>query len=148
MIAPFILAAVTNVATQFFDDFGGAWRCGNARYSAPWKIVSPDGDYWTIVTYGPPDKPGGVAYVGYLPQMHVYVYHDYHADGSFADLTASAPSDRTWHFTGSYYPAGGAKDDGPDITWTLTPQGTIQRVFSQRVDGKLIERGRDTCTKI
>lgn len=143
-----VLAAATNVSAAFFRDFGGTWTCGNATYHARWSIESPDGNYWTIVRYGSDAQHiDGTAYVGWLPQDNVYVYNDYHNDGGFAQLTASAPSDGVWHWTGKYY-ASGAKsaDTGPDITWTLK-NGTIVRAFAKRTNGKLTNTGSDTCTK-
>ena len=63
MVAALVFAAATSAATQFFQDFGGTWTCGNDKYHARWSISSPDGNAWTIVTYG-----GGTAYVGWLPK--------------------------------------------------------------------------------
>ncbi|HVA28158.1 MAG TPA: hypothetical protein VNF68_08255, partial [Candidatus Baltobacteraceae bacterium] len=74
-------------------------------------------------------------------------YDDFHVDGSQSHLTAAPPESGTWEWTGTYYPDAAAPDPGPDITWTLTPQGTIARTFAQRVNGKPIVRGSDSCTK-
>ena len=149
MFSALVLAAATSAATQFFQDFGGSWTCGNDTYHAQWTISSPDGNAWTIVTYGI-DKQhlGGTAYVGWLPQENAYVYNDFHSDGALAQLSSPLPTgNQTWHWTGTYYPVGGAKDATPDITWTLMPNGTISRKFAQRINGKLIDKGSDTCTK-
>ncbi len=149
MLSALVLAAVTSAATQFFHDFGGSWTCGNENYHTQWSITSPAGTAWTLVTYGTDkDHLGGTAYVGWLPQENAYLYSDFHTDGALARLSSPLPSDgRTWHWTGVYYPVGGAKDTTPDITWTLMPNGTIQRKFAQRINGKVIDRGSDICTK-
>jgi hypothetical protein len=145
---PSLVLAATTVATQFFDDFRGNWTCGNASYRAQWSVTSPDGDYWTIVQYGlDAQHPGGTAYVGWLAQKNVFFYNDFHNDGSFAQLTAPPPTNRVWHWTGVYYAAGKQADPTADITWTLTPNGTIVRRFAQRIDGKIIDRGSDVCMK-
>lgn len=144
-----MLAAAMAAGTQFFRDFGGSWTCGNDKYHASWWITSPDGNAWTIVSYGT-DKLhlGGTAYVGWLPQENAYVYTDFHSDGALAQLSSPLPvSDHTWHWTGVYYPVGGAKDTTAEITWTLMPNGTIERKFGQRINGKLIDKGSDTCTR-
>lgn len=144
----FVLAAAANVATQFFNDFGGNWTCGNDKYHSQWSITSPDGNYWTIVAYGlDAAHPGGTAYVGWLPQEHVYVYDDFHNDGSLAKLTAPVPSNGVWHWTGTYDASGAATPDtGPDITWTRK-NDTIVRTFGKRVNGAVQPMGNDTCTK-
>jgi len=149
VITALVFAAATSAATQFFQDFGGSWTCGNDKYHAAWSIASPRDSKWTIVTYGDDrEHLDGTAYVGWLPQENAYVYIDFHADGALAHLTSPLPKgDHTWSWTGVYYAVGGAKDTTPDITWTLMPNGTIQRKFGQRIDGKLIEKGSDTCTK-
>lgn len=149
MFPPLILAAATTIAAQFFHDFGGSWSCGNDKYHSEWSIASPDGNYWTIVTYGiDPQHPGGAAYVGWLPQDNVYAYNDYHNDGSFAQLTAPPPIKGVWHWTGKYYAAGSKSvDRGADITWTAG-NGEIQRKFAKRMNGKLVPMGSDTCVML
>ena len=150
MFAPLVFAAATSLATQFFDDFGGTWNCANASYHSYWNIDSPDGNYWTIVSWGQDkDHIGGRAYVGYLPQTKQYVYNDFHNDGSFSQLHAAAPAGHRYEWTGSYYAAGAAAvDTSADITWELASNGTIERHFAQIVNGRRVERGSDTCTKL
>jgi hypothetical protein len=145
MLPALVLAAAGSTATQFYDDFAGSWICGNATNHATWRIDSAPGDYWTTVVYGDSARPDGHAYVGYLEQEGVYVYNDYHADGSLARLTANPPSDHTWVWTGTYFPYGGAADDTPYISWKLLPNGTIARTFGKRVNGRVTELGSDTC---
>lgn len=149
MLPALVLAAATSVATQFFDDFGGTWSCGNATYHSYWSIDSPPGNYWTIVSWGA-DKEhvGGRAYVGWIPQTQEYVYEDFHNDGSYSQLHASAPAGHRYEWTGVYYAAGATQPDtSGDITWELTPKGTIERHFAQTVGGKRIDRGSDVCTR-
>ena len=144
-----VLAATTHVAAHFFNDFGGSWTCGNSQYHAQWSITSPEGNYWTIVQYGVDlQHPGGTAYVGFLPQKNAYVYNDFHADGSLAQLSSPLPgADHTWRWTGVFYQTGKDPDPNGDITWTLTPKGTIERHFRKVVNGTPKEMGSDTCTK-
>lgn len=149
MIASMLLAVTTNVAAEFFQDFGDSWICRTARYQSYWSINSPAGNYWTIVAWGA-DKAhlGGRAYVGWLPQTQRYVYEDFHNDGSFSQLHANAPVDHRYEWTGTYYAAGAkAPDSSGDIIWQLTPNGTIERHFAQVIDGKRVDRGSDACTR-
>jgi hypothetical protein len=150
MFAPFVLAAATSLATQFFDDFGGTWTCANGNSRSYWNVESPNGNAWTIVSWGrDKDHIGGRAYVGYLPQTNRYIYEDFHDDGSFSQLHAPPPAGHRYEWTGDYYAAGAAAvDPSADIVWQLTPKGTIERHFAQRLDGKLVDRGSDTCTKV
>ena len=142
MFAAILLAA--SVATSFIDDFKGTWLCGDAK--TKWTIA-PYGDRWATVKWGDPANPGGVAYVGYLDADNVFAYNDFHGDGAMARLTSPAPTNHSYHWTGSYYAVGQAKDDSADIFWKLTPMGTIHRDFGQMVNGVRVPRGADECVK-
>lgn len=135
------------IADLFLAAFAGSWTCGNTQYRAPWSIAQAAGkSAWSVVRYGPPDAPGGTAYVGPLPQEHGYIYEDFHVDGSYARLSSPGPVNNVWTWTGTYFPHGGAADSTPYITWTLV-KGTIERRFAQKLPQGIVERGTDTCTR-
>jgi hypothetical protein len=150
MLHTLVLAAAT-ATSPFLDDFAGVWTCGNASYRERWEIT-PAGDgrqQWAGVVYGDPASPDGHAVVGLLVHERVWIYDDFHTDGSYAHLYAQPPKDHVWVWTGSYYPLDAARDDAPIITWTLTPQGTIERTFAKRsAEGGAIAMGGDTCKKV
>ena len=152
MIAELVLAALTGNGSQFLQMFSGVWTCGNAHYHERWEVVphrgtDTQGAWMADVAYGDPQHPDGFAYVYFVPGANQFRYDDFHIDGSQSHLTAPPPTNGAWEWTGTYYPDAAAPDPGPDITWRLTPQGTIARTFAQRVNGKAIVRGSDTCTK-
>lgn len=148
MFGSVTLAAAT-AANLFLSQFGGTWTCGNNTYHATWTIAQAAGDSaWATVTYGDPAHPGGVAYVGWLPQDRRYVYHDFHSDGAFAQLSAPAPKAGTWSWTGDYYPVGGERDSGPYITWVLNSDGAIERHYFKKTATGLEDRGSDRCTRL
>lgn len=149
MFAAVVLAATTSVATQFFDDFAGRWLCRSAHATSYWSIARPAGSAWTIVTWGAdPNHAGGRAYVGWLAQKREYVYDDFHNDGSLAQLHAAAPSDHRYVWTGAYYAARARRADRSGrITWTLAPNGSIERRYARIVDARVVPQGNDTCTK-
>jgi len=148
-----VLAAVTANGSQFLQMFQGVWRCGNATYHERWEIrphqgSDAQGAWIADVVYGDPQHPDGFAYVYFVPGANTFRYDDFHVDGSQAHLTSPPPANGSFEWTGTYYPDGGAPDPNPDITWTLTPQGTIARAFGQHVDGKTVQRGSDLCVPL
>jgi hypothetical protein len=139
---------MTSGSNAFLDDFAGSWTCGNASYHSAWRIEpAPGKSEWAEVSYGEPQAPAGIAFVGPIEQEKTYVYNDFHTDGSLARLSSPVAVDHVWIWTGTYYPQGKAADPTPYITWTLTPKGTIERHFAQRMQGKTIDRGSDTCSR-
>lgn len=150
MILAALLAVLVGPST-FLDYFGGVWNCGNANYHERWDI-HPLAGHPPIaeVVYGDPSKPDGFAFVYWVPDAGLFRYDDFHADGAQSHLTASGPAtfQASWDWTGMYYPMNQPADPNPDILWTRTPQGTIERVFRKRVNGTPVEQGRDTCTKV
>jgi hypothetical protein len=142
MIPAFVFAA--SLASTFLDDFTGTWLCGEQK--TVWNI-QPWRDRWAQVTYGDPEHPYGVAYVGFLEADNVISYNDFHADGALARLTSPPPTNHIYHWSGAYYPLGKPKDTSGDIYWTLTPSGTLHRDFGQIVDGKRKALAADECVK-
>ncbi|MDE2480713.1 MAG: hypothetical protein KGN02_00810 [bacterium] len=152
MLSALILAAATSSATAFLDDFAGSWRCGNARYHESWRIArhpNPALPAVTIadVSYGDPAHPDGMAFVYFAPSEHGFRYDDFHADGAQSHLHAALPRDHRWEWTGTYEPAGAALDPSVDVIWTREPDGSIARIFAQRIGGKTIVRGSDRCER-
>ncbi len=150
MIAPFVLAAALAAPSPAFStDFSGTWRCGNARYHERWEIRSrpgaPPGSDLTDVVYGDPSSPDGFAYVYYVPGARAWRYDDFHADGGQSHLRSDGPRNGVWTWTGWYYPANGPADDGPVITWERSGR-SIDRHFSRRIDGRVVEQGSDRCS--
>lgn len=148
-----LIFAAATAGSQFLQMFSGIWTCGNASYHERWEIKPHVGhdapDAWIAdVTYGDPAHPDGFAYVYYVPGANEFHYDDFHLDGSQAHLSAAPPLAKRFEWTGMYYPDGGTPDPGPDVTWTLNDDGTISRTFAQRVNGKAITRGSDTCRKL
>lgn len=142
MIATVLLAA--SIATSFLDDFKGSWLCGTQK--TPWTIAA-SGDRWATVTYGEPEHPYGVAYVGYLDAEKSFSYNDFHTDGGLARLTSPASENHTYHWTGVFYPVGKEKDTSADIYWKLSPKGTLVMEFGQMINGTRTPRGEQECTK-
>jgi hypothetical protein len=146
ILSALVLAAATG-ASPFFDDFGGAWTCGNASYHEQWDIHRDGNNPWIAVVYGDEANPDGHAVVGWLPQAKTWVYDDFHADGAYAQLTAEAPQDHVWVWTGTYFPRDGTPDPNPHITWKLMPDGTIARTFAKRTGSTITTMGSDTCRR-
>jgi hypothetical protein len=143
-----ILAAVAT----FVLDFGGQWTCGNSNYHERWAIAShagaPKTSQMADVVYGDPAFPDGFAYVYFVPGAREWRYDDFHADGGQSHLRSDGPQAGVWTWTGTYYPAGGAADATPFITWQRTANGTIERHFSRRINGAIVESGRDSCAVV
>ncbi len=144
MLASLLLAAAVTGSTAFFDDLHGTWNCSGVT----WTIAkAPGNSAWTTVTYGKGDSIGGTAYVGWVPQLQRYVYRDFHNDGPIAELTSPAPTNDTWTWTGSYYPADGPIDTAAHITWSYQAPDTLVRHFGKMQNGKYTELGSDRCTR-
>jgi len=136
-----VLAAVIT-ALKFFT---GSWTCGPVHWSfTPLSKGSP----WLRVVYGKPQHPGGVAVFGYVEGLHGFVYRDFHADGSYANLSSVGPVNGTWIWTGPYYPAGGGEALYGRISYVIKSSTQFDRKFQQFQNGQTIDRGGDTCTKL
>jgi len=125
--------------------FTGSWMCGPVNWTfTPFPKSSP----WVKVLYGKPYHPDGLAMFGYVESLHGYVYRDFHADGSYANLTSVGPVNGTWIFTGPYYPSGGGKALYGKISYVIKSPTQYDRKFQQFENGQTIDRGGDTCTKL
>jgi hypothetical protein len=124
--------------------FAGTWQCGAERWT-----FTPFGTGWMRIAYGHGDTVDGIAYAGYVAQLGAYVYRDFHADGSYADLQAAPPTAAgVWTWRGPYYPAGQAGTLTGEITYSETGTAAFTRTFASRErDGSLVPHGGDSCTK-
>ncbi|BDE06457.1 hypothetical protein WPS_17330 [Vulcanimicrobium alpinum] len=150
MIVPFALAiaiaaGISDAATPRVRYFLGSWHCA----AVPWTYTPlDDGDAWVRVTYGAPAHPDGTAVMGYVAGLQRFIYRDFHADGAYADLTSPATSDRTFVWSGPYWPAGATTPAQGRITYTLVDERRFDRAFAtQLADGSLKPMGGDTCTR-
>ncbi len=137
-----LVFAVLMTAMKYFT---GSWMCGPVHWSfSPLSKGSP----WVRVVYGNPKHPGGVAVFGYVEGLRGYVYRDFHADGSYANLTSVGPVNGTWIWTGPYYPSGGGDALYGRIQYLIKSPTEYDRKFQQFQNGKTIDRGGDICTKL
>lgn len=126
--------------------FQGAWNCAGARWTfAALAADSP----WTSIVYGNAAHPDGHAVMGRVAGLHAWVYRDFHADGSYADLTSAGLKDGRWVWSGPYYPASGGPALNGRITYTIVSPDRYDRSFaSSQPDGSLKAMGGDFCTRI
>jgi hypothetical protein len=159
-----VLALIVCVARANADDarnearyFLGSWTCvtqipANGSTAArtlrtAWTFAPLSaGSGWIRIVYGDPASPDGTAVVGYVSELKKFVYRDFHADGSYADISSAAPVDGRWVWTGPYYPAAGGVLNGR-IVYTMVSPTRYDRSFESVVDGKAVAMGGDTCTK-
>ena len=145
MLATVVAGSALTGQTAFFDELHGTWNCGGAT----WTIArAPGNSAWTTVTYGKGASVFGTAYVGWVPQLQRYVYRDFHNDGPIAELTSPAPTNGTWTWTGSYYPANGPVDESAHITWSYQEPNLLVRHFGKEHAGTYTELDSDRCTRV
>lgn len=123
--------------------FIGEWSCAGT----PW-VFTPflEDAGWIRNVYGKPGKPDGSAIVGYVAGLKKYVYRDFHADGSYADISSDGPVEGRWVWTGPYYPTSGGALNA-QITYVIVNANRYERLFASVVDGKPQTMGHDACTK-
>jgi len=137
-----VIFAVLMTAAKYFV---GSWMCGPVHWTfSPLAKASP----WLKVVYGNPKRPDGVAVFGYVDGLHGFVYRDFHADGSYANLTSIGPVNGSWIWTGPYYPPGGGDALFGRIVYVIKSPTQYVRKFEQFTNGQTIERGGDVCTKL
>lgn len=139
-----MLALLLASVSAFAQMFGGTWTCHDGSYTVPWRIAPAAAPTWTTVSYGSPNL-GGIAYVGYLPAAHSWIYDDFHSDGSYSRNLSPGPSGSTWVWTGSYFTATQIRQGS--VTWRLTSSRRIDRIFAPLQNGKYVTSGGDYCTK-
>lgn len=160
MFATFALAAAlaqpahraSAPTNAFLRDFAGTWNCrAPGQPASRWRIVRVRGSRWVRVDWGlsAAGIPAGSAFVGYITQRQHWVYRDFHADGSYANMHGVRAGDGTWSWTGPYDPANAKAGNAPLeglITWRRIDATHIARTFMQRLNGTTIPRGSDRCT--
>ena len=87
---------------------------------------------------------GGIAYVGYIQPRKLWVYQDFHYDGSYSDNTAPNPQDNAWIWSGTYYL--GNRTLHGRVIWKRAGD-RIDRTFQSRNGAVIKTLGRDYCTK-
>jgi heat shock protein HslJ len=123
--------------------FVGTWHCADVQWTfAP--ILENSG--WIRVTYGDPRRPAGMAVMGWVPQQKRWIYRDFHADGSYADLTSPGAVNGRWEWTGPYYPAEGGELHGR-VTYAIVDSNQYDRIFEALEGGAFVKHGGDSCVK-
>jgi hypothetical protein len=141
--AVFALSAQTPAPAQKY--FLGSWTCGPVHWNfAPLS----KGSSWLRVVYGNPKRPQGIAVLGFVEGLQGYIYRDFHADGSYANLSSTGPVKDTWVWTGPYYPAGGGDAVMGRIVYTIKSPSEYDRKFQQFLNGQTVDRGGDTCRRL
>lgn len=146
-VLAFAASATLLGASQPHSDaayFLGTWKCAGVTWAfMPLAPESP----WIRDVYGDPAHPDGTAVLGYVDGLHAWVYRDFHADGSYADLTSNGPKDGRWEWMGPYYPASGGPTLNARISYIVVDPSRFDRVFESLKDGAFVKLGGDTCTK-
>jgi len=124
--------------------FTGKWTCAGV----PWTFaLLPGSKSWTEITYGPPDDVTGTAVMGYVAVLKAWVYRDFHADGSYADLTSPGLVDGRWIWSGPYYRASGGPVLNGRITYVEVDAKRYDRIFESLENGAYVSHGGDSCLK-
>lgn len=137
-------ASASNPQAQL-QYFVGTWTCGGSTWT--WSQLAP-GSAWILNVYGDPKHPDGNAVVGYVASLHAFVYRDFHADGSYADLTTKGYVNGRWTFTGPYYPKGAAKPLAAHVVYTVVNREQYDRAFLADKAGKLTPMSDDHCVRV
>ena len=125
--------------------FLGTWNCGGVKWT--WSALDP-GSGWVRIVYGDPKKPAGSAVVGYVDALRTYVYRDFHADGSYADLVTAGPVGGRWTFNGPYYPSAASAPLYGRIIYIVVNPRRYDRTFAMLKGRKLVPMGGDRCIKV
>ncbi len=100
-----VVAAVA--ANLFLGAFGGTWSCTPhvpGVVSAPvsaWTIRAVPNSAWANVHWSTRSE-SGMAFVGYSPLEKLWIYDDFHSDGSFAANVAPPPVNGVWTWSGTF----------------------------------------------
>jgi len=148
-----LLAAVS--AALFLSSFAGYWDCsiytptdapGAFPARVTWRIAGATGGPWTIATWNL-RKAGGTAYVSYDPSLKVWVFDDYHSDGSEVRSISTGPdTDGVWHWYGTRDQQHPDPSQG-EITWVRVNEFIIQQTYTHSVDGQVSADGFASCRK-
>jgi hypothetical protein len=142
-----MLAAVA--LNAFVAAFGGTWTCtletphGVRAPATTWTIAAAPHGPWTRITYAP-GRGGGVAYIGYLPYEKVWVYQDFHDDGSYAANTSPGPERGDWTFEGAFVTA--ERMQHYAVRWRRDG-ATIRRSFGRLIGPSFRPLTTDVCRR-
>jgi hypothetical protein len=124
--------------------FVGKWTCGGV----PWSFAPLlAGSSWIEISYGRAGNPDGTAVMGYVTGLGTWVYRDFHADGSYADLTSPGLVDGRWVWSGPYYRAAGGPALNGRITYVEVDAAHYDRIFESLESGVYVKHGNDSCMK-
>jgi hypothetical protein len=124
--------------------FLGTWSCAGTYWH--WSPLLGD-DRWIRNVYGDAKQPDGTAVMGWVPELHAFVYRDFHADGSYADLTSPGAVNGRWEWSGPYYPAAGGPPLQGRITYVVVSPTRYDRIFEMQRAGTLTRMGGDNARK-
>lgn len=136
-----MLAIMLAAVSLFAQSFGGSWRCTGGTQ---WRIAPAPGSGWTTVEWGPRSADGGTAYVGYVPKLKLWLYEDFHGDGSYATNTSQGPKSGAWRWSGTYDTARAVVHGS--VIWRRANAGRIDRTFQYTVAG-VPHEAHDSCTR-
>jgi hypothetical protein len=85
--------------------------------------------------------------MGYVIVLNAWIYRDFHADGSYADLTSPGLVGGRWVWSGPYYRASGGPALNGRITYVEVDAKRYDRTFESLENGAYINRGGDSCLK-
>jgi hypothetical protein len=142
-----VLAALALLGASPAEDgryFVGTWTCAGETWTFAPLIAGSD---WLRVTYEHAGTVDGTAVMGFVNGLQAWVYRDFHADGSYADLTSSGNADGRWTWNGPYYPASGGAPLNGRITYTEVDRDRYDRTFESLRNGTLVKLGGDRCTR-
>lgn len=147
----------TAILALFLHTFGGSWMCTThapkttlspaQTYRSEWKISAAPGGIWSIVRWGALGKHGGIAYVRYLTHQKLWVYDDYHYDGTFYRDFSSGPSTAgDWRWFGTNDQVHVDSRQGP-VTWRLISPVLFRQTYRETRNGKVIDQGYADCMR-
>lgn len=150
-----MISLMLMTVSLFAQQFSGTWLCtvhvppAHGRpafvFHSTWSIAPAPGKAWTVVRWGPRTSQGGIAYVGYVPQEHEWVYEDFHYDGSYALSSSAGPHNGVWTWAGGGYYTARSVSRGV-VTWKRTTPTRLNRSYARVINGKPVPQGTDSCT--
>ena len=151
-----MLGLIVLTMSLFATAFGGTWTCAvhppttvkqpHVLYST-WRIAPAPGGRWTAVTWGTRAEPGGLAYVGYDGARKLWIYDDYHFDGSFyRDFSTGPDRNGTWRWYGTADQWHLDRSDGP-VSWKRAGARAFIQTYRAMRAGKLRDFGYARCSR-
>ncbi len=143
-------------ASLFFTAFGGSWSCAahapaakTAReriFRTPWIVARAPGGDWTTVRWN--GNRGGIAYVAYVRALKMWLYDDYHYDGSFyRDFSTGPDAKGIWRWYDSHDQLHADPNGGP-IEWQRVSATSFRQTYWSKENGKRVYHGYSLCTAV